>query len=140
VGLPAGIGDPIFDGMENRISAAIFGIPAIKGIEFGSGFEGSTLRGSENNDPFTADNDKITTVTNNHGGIFGGITSGMPLVFRCAVKPTPSIGKEQQTVNTETGAEETLVIGGRHDPCIVHRAVPCIEAAAAVVIADYLLK
>ena len=140
IGLLAGIGDPIFDGMENRISAAVFGIPAIKGIEFGSGFEGSTLRGSENNDPFTAENGKITTVTNNHGGILGGITSGMPLVFRCAVKPTPSIGKEQQTVNTETGAEETLVIGGRHDPCIVPRAVPCIEAAAAVVIADYLLK
>ncbi len=140
IGLPAGLGDPIFDGMENRISAAIFGIPAIKGIEFGSGFEGSTLRGSQNNDPFTAANGKITTVTNNHGGILGGITSGMPLVFRCAVKPTPSIGKEQQTVNTETGEEEKLVIGGRHDPCIVPRAVPCIEAAAAVVIADYLLK
>lgn len=139
IGLPAGIGDPIFDGMENRISAAVFGIPAIKGIEFGSGFEGSTLRGSQNNDPFTVQDGKIATVTNNHGGILGGITSGMPLVFRCAVKPTPSIGKEQQTVNTETGAAESLVIGGRHDPCIVPRAVPCIEAAAAVVIADYLL-
>ncbi len=140
IGLPAGLGDPIFDGVENRISAAVFGIPAIKGIEFGSGFEGSTLRGSENNDPFTVNDGKITTVTNNHGGILGGITSGMPVIFRCAVKPTPSIGKEQQTVNTETGAEETLVTGGRHDPCIVPRAVPCIEAAAALVIADYLLK
>ena len=139
IGLPAGIGDPIFDGMENRISAAVFGIPAIKGIEFGSGFEGSTLRGSENNDPFTCENGRISTVTNNHGGILGGITSGMPLVFRCAVKPTPSIGIEQQTVCTETGIEENLVIGGRHDPCIVHRAVPCVEAAAAVVIADFLL-
>ena len=139
IGLPAGIGDPIFDGMENRIAAAVFGIPAIKGIEFGSGFEGSARRGSENNDPFACENGKISTVTNNHGGILGGITSGMPLVFRCAVKPTPSIGIEQQTVNTETGAEESLVIGGRHDPCIVHRAVPCVEAAAAVVIADFLL-
>jgi chorismate synthase len=139
IGLPAGIGDPIFDGMENRIASAVFGIPAVKGIEFGSGFEGSTLRGSENNDPFTAVNGKISTLTNNHGGILGGITSGMPLVFRCAVKPTPSIGIEQQTVNTETGNTERLVIGGRHDPCIVHRAVPCVEAAAAVVIADFLI-
>lgn len=139
IGMPAGIGDPIFDGLENRIAAAIFGIPAIKGIEFGSGFDGSRLRGSENNDDFISENGEIKTAANNHGGILGGISSGMPIVFRCAVKPTPSIGMEQQSVNTETGKEEKLVIGGRHDPCIVPRAVPCIEAAAAVVIADFLL-
>ena len=139
IGMPAGIGDPIFDGIENRISAAVFGIPAVKGIEFGSGFEGSKLRGSRNNDSFISENGKIKTKTNNHGGILGGISSGMPIVFRCAVKPTPSIGMEQKTVNVMTGQEETLVIGGRHDPCIVPRAVPCVEAAAAVVIADYLL-
>ena len=139
VGLKAGIGDPIFDGMENRISSAIFGIPAVKGIEFGSGFEGSKKRGSENNDAFVLRDGKIVTETNNHGGILGGISSGMPVVFRCALKPTPSIGKEQNTVNLVSGEEEKLVVGGRHDPCIVPRAVPCIEAAAALVIADYLI-
>jgi len=139
IGMPVGIGDPIFDGIENRLAAAIFGIPAIKGIEFGSGFDGSRLTGSQNNDDFISENGKIKTATNNHGGILGGISSGMPIVFRCAVKPTPSIGMQQQSVNTETGEEESLVIGGRHDPCIVPRAVPCIEAAAAVVIADFLL-
>ena len=140
IGMPAGTGDPIFDGIENRISAAVFGIPAIKGIEFGAGFESAEMRGSENNDDFITENGKIKTVTNNHGGILGGISSGMPIVFRCAVKPTPSIGISQKSVNTETGKEEPIVIGGRHDPCIVPRAVPCIEAAAAVVMADYLLR
>lgn len=139
IGLPAGIGDPIFDGVENKISAAVFGIPAVKGIEFGSGFEGSKLKGSENNDAFYSDNGQIKTKTNNHGGILGGITSGMPVIFRCAFKPTPSIAKEQQTVNLETGENESLSVGGRHDPCIVQRAVPCIEAAAAVAIADFIL-
>ena len=140
VGMPVGIGDPIFDGIENRISSAVFGIPAIKGIEFGSGFGGSELFGSENNDDFICENGDIRTVTNNHGGILGGISSGMPIVFRVAVKPTPSIGKKQQSVNVESLEKEELVIGGRHDPCIVPRAVPCIEAAAAVAIADYILK
>ena len=140
IGMPAGIGDPIFDGIENRISSAVFGIPAIKGIEFGSGFEGSELFGSENNDDFICENGEIRTVTNNHGGILGGISSGMPIIFRVAVKPTPSIAKKQQSVNVESLEKEELVIGGRHDPCIVPRAVPCIEAAAAVVIADFILK
>lgn len=140
IGMPAGIGDPIFDGIENRISSAVFGIPAIKGIEFGAGFESARMLGSENNDDFISVDGKISTATNNHGGILGGISSGMPIVFRCAVKPTPSIGREQQSVNTETKEEEKLVIGGRHDPCIVPRAVPCVEAAAAIVIADYLLR
>lgn len=139
IGLPAGIGDPIFDGMENKISAAVFGIPAVKGIEFGSGFEGSKLKGSENNDAFYSDNKKIKTETNNHGGILGGITSGMPVIFRCAFKPTPSIAKEQKTVNLATGENETLSVGGRHDPCIVQRAVPCVEAAAAIAIADFII-
>ncbi len=140
IGMPAGIGDPIFDGIENRISSAVFGIPAIKGIEFGSGFEGSELFGSENNDDFICENGEIHTATNNHGGILGGISSGMPIVFRVAVKPTPSIAKKQQSVNVESLEKEELVIGGRHDPCIVPRALPCIEAAAAVVIADFILK
>lgn len=139
IGMPAGVGEPIFDGIENRISSIIFGIPAVKGIEFGSGFEGSKLRGSENNDEFISVNGSVKTRTNNHGGILGGISSGMPIIFRCAFKPTPSIAKEQQTVNLATGESEALVIGGRHDPCIVQRAVPCVEAAAAVAIADYIL-
>ena len=140
LGVKAGIGEPMFDGIENRISAAVFGIPAVKGIEFGLGFESSRLCGSENNDEFTAENGEIRTLTNNHGGILGGISSGMPIIFRCAIKPTPSIGKEQRTVNVMTGESETLSIGGRHDPCIVQRAVPCVEAAAAIVIADFILK
>lgn len=139
IGMPAGIGDPIFDGMENKISSIIFGIPAVKGIEFGSGFDGSRLKGSENNDEFISVNGEIKTKTNNHGGILGGISSGMPVIFRCAFKPTPSIAKEQKTVNIMTGETEALVIGGRHDPCIVQRAVPCVEAAAAVAIADFIL-
>lgn len=138
IGLPAGIGDPIFDGIENQISRIVFGIPAVKGIEFGSGFDGSRLRGSENNDEFTCTNGEIKTVTNNHGGILGGITSGMPVIFRCAFKPTPSIAKQQQTVNLSTGENEIFTVGGRHDPCVVQRAVPCVEAAAALAIADYI--
>lgn len=138
IGLPAGIGDPIFDGIENQISRIVFGIPAVKGIEFGSGFDGSRLRGSENNDAFTCTNGQIKTVTNNHGGILGGITSGMPVIFRCAFKPTPSIAKQQQTVNLSTGENEIFTVGGRHDPCVVQRAVPCVEAAAALAIADYI--
>ena len=139
VGMPAGIGEPIFDGIENRMSCAVFGIPAVKGIEFGAGFESAEMTGSENNDDFVVRDGKIATATNNHGGILGGISSGMPIIFRCAIKPTPSIGREQKTVNTVTGEEEALVTGGRHDPCIVPRAVPCVEAAAAIVIADYIL-
>lgn len=138
VGMPAGIGDPIFDGLENRISAAVFGIPAVKGIEFGAGFESSRMLGSENNDDFICENGEIKTETNNHGGILGGISSGMPVIFRCAIKPTPSIAKEQKSVNIMSGEAEKLVIGGRHDPCIVPRAVPCVEAAAAIAIADYI--
>lgn len=132
VGVPAGIGEPIFDGVENVISHIVFGIPAVKGIEFGSGFAGADLFGSENNDAFRVKDGKIVTETNHHGGALGGITSGMPLLFRAAIKPTPSIAKPQTTVNLQTLQEETVTVGGRHDPCIVPRAVPCMEAAMAV--------
>ena len=138
-GIPAGIGEPMFDGMENRLAAIIFGIPAVKGIEFGNGFSAAELRGSENNDAFIMHGDSIQTRTNNHGGILGGITSGMPLIFRVAFKPTPSISIEQDSVSLSHRENTKLTVGGRHDPCIVPRAVPCVEAAAALVIYDALL-
>ena len=139
LGLPVGLGDPMFDGMENRIASIVFGIPAVKGLEFGSGFAAAAMRGSENNDCYTVENGQIRTETNHAGGILGGITNGMPLTFRAAVKPTPSIAKPQQSVNLETMEAETLHIRGRHDPCIVPRAVPCMEAAAAIAVYDALL-
>jgi len=138
IGVPAGIGDPIFDGIENRLASVIFGIPAVKGVEFGNGFLSAGLFGSENNDAFIIRDDKIQTGTNNHGGILGGITSGMPVIFRAAFKPTPSILREQDSVSLSNDRETRLVISGRHDPCIVIRAVPCVEAAAAIAIYDAL--
>ena len=139
LGLPAGLGGPLFDGMEGRIASIVFGIPAVKGIEFGAGFASARLRGSENNDPFTVENGTVKTVSNRCGGILGGITDGMPLTFRAAFKPTPSIARAQQSVNLKTLTPETLRVTGRHDPCIVPRAVPCVEAAAAVAVYDALL-
>jgi chorismate synthase len=139
LGLPIGLGDHIFDGVENRISSIVFGIPAVKGIEFGNGFECATLRGSQNNDCFEIIDGKIRTKTNNCGGILGGMTNGMPLIFRAAMKPTPSIFKEQQSVDMVNMTPTTLTIKGRHDPCIVLRAVPVFEAAAAIAICDMLL-
>ena len=139
VGLPVGVGDPMYDGMENKIAASVFAVPAIKGIEFGIGFEASKLYGSENNDSFRVKDGKVVTETNNHGGILGGISSGMPIIFRVAVKPTPSIFKEQKSVSLSKMEDTALQIKGRHDPCIVQRAVPCIEAAAAIAVYDALL-
>ena len=138
-GLPVGLGNPMFDGVENRISAAIFAVPAVKGIEFGNGFACAGLRGSQNNDEFYYDGDVVKTRTNNHGGILGGLTSGMPLVFRTAFKPTPSIAKEQDSVSLSKKIDTKLNIKGRHDPCVVLRAVPCIESAAAIALYDLLL-
>lgn len=140
IGLPVGLGDPMLDGMENRIARLIFAIPAVKGVEFGAGFEVANLRGSQNNDPFYMDGEQVKTRTNNAGGILGGITNGMPLVFRAAVKPTPSIGMEQDSVSLSRKEDTKLVINGRHDPCIVPRAVPCVEAAAAIAVYDALLE
>ncbi len=137
-GLPAGLGGPLFEGIEGAIAKAMFGIPAVKGIEFGRGFESSTLLGSENNDPFEYKDGTVVTTTNNCGGILGGISNGMPIIFKVAVKPTPSISKEQDTVNLQTQTNEKLVIHGRHDPCIVPRAVSVVEAMTAIAIFDLL--
>ena len=139
VGVRAGLGDPIFDGMENRIARLVFGIPAVKGLEFGAGFSCAVLRGSEHNDPFYMQGNAVKTHTNHHGGILGGITSGMPLVFRAAVKPTPSIAQAQKSVSFSKKEAAALEIHGRHDPCIVPRAVACMEAALAIALYDAML-
>lgn len=134
--IPPGVGAPIFDGVENKISSLIFAIPAIKGIEFGAGFSSAKMRGSQNNDPFVINGGKVATYTNNHGGILGGISSGMPIIFRCAVKPTPSISRPQKTVNIKSKLMQEISISGRHDPCIVPRAVPVVESVAAIALLD----
>ena len=139
-GVPGGLGSPMFDGVENRIAQLAFAIPAVKGVEFGSGFQAAEMRGSENNDPYTVEDGCVVTCTNHAGGILGGITTGMPVVFRVAVKPTPSIASPQQTVNLDTMQPEKLRITGRHDPCIVPRAVPVVEAVAAIAVADLILE
>ena len=138
-GLPVGLGDPMFGGMESRIAQIVYGIPAVKGLEFGTGFTGSYLRGSQNNDSFVINNGTIRTENNRAGGILGGITNGMPLVFQTAIKPTPSISKAQKSISLSSMKEEILEIKGRHDPCIVPRAVPVVEAAAAIAVFDALL-
>lgn len=140
-GLPVGVGEPMFDGLESRLAAAIFAIPAVKGVEFGEGFGAASLFGSENNDAFFYDAaGRIQTRTNRHGGSLGGLSSGMPLILRAAFKPTPSIAKTQESVSLSRQENSPLHISGRHDPCIVPRAVPCVEAAAAVTLLDLLQK
>ena len=138
-GVPAGLGAGMFGGMDSRLAAAVFGIPAVKGVEFGAGFQAARMKGSENNDPFCVEQGRVTGKSNHAGGILGGITTGLPLVFRAAIKPTPSIAREQDSVSFSKMTDEKLTVHGRHDPCIVPRAVPVVEAAAAIVVLDALL-
>ncbi len=135
--VPPGLGAPIFDGIESKISALVFAIPAIKAIEFGAGFAVAKMFGSQSNDSFALREGEIFTRTNNHGGILGGISSGMPIVFRCAVKPTPSIAKPQDTVSIKSNHPVRISVSGRHDPCIVPRAVPVVEAVSAIAMLDF---
>ena len=138
VGFPCGYGEPMFGGVENKIASNIFGIPAVKGIEFGLGFDVSRKLGSENNDPYEIKDGVIVKKSNNSGGILGGITDAAPIVFRVAVKPTPSIAKEQDTIDLSEGKNTKLTIEGRHDPCIVPRAVPVVEAVTAITLINLL--
>lgn len=137
-GMPAGVGEPWFDTVEGLLSHALFSVPAVKGVEFGAGFAYADMRGSQSNDPFRSENGRVVTETNNCGGILGGITNGMPIMFRCAVKPTPSIYKEQRTIDMRTEENTTLVINGRHDPAIVHRARVVVDSVTALVLLDML--
>ena len=131
----------MLDTVEGRLASLLFSVPAVKGVEFGAGFAFAELRGSHANDPFCRDaSGVVRTETNNNGGVLGGITSGMPLLFRVVLKPTPSISRQQETLNLQTGAVEPLIVKGRHDPCIVTRAVPVVEAACAVALTDLYLE
>ncbi len=140
VNMPVGIGEPLFDTLDGDLAKVLFAVPAVKGVEFGIGFASANLRGSENNDAYKSSNGKVTTLTENAGGILGGLSSGMPILIRVAIKPTPSIAKEQKTVNVCTLENAALSVKGRHDPCIVPKAVPAIEAAVAITLADHMIR
>ena len=138
--MPVGVGEPLFDSLDADLAKALFSVPAVKGVEFGAGFRAAELRGSENNDAFFIQNGKVVTSTDNAGGILGGLSNGMPILIRVAIKPTPSIAKEQKTVNLSKMENATLSIKGRHDPCVVPKAVPAIEAAVAITLADHMIR
>ena len=138
IGMPSGVGEPWFDSCESMLSHILFSVPGIKGVEFGAGFGFAGMRGSCGNDSFRNENGRVVTATNNSGGINGGITNGMPVLFRCAVRPTPSIAKEQETVSLEDGENAVIAVKGRHDPCIVHRAASVVTACTAVALLDML--
>ncbi|MBQ6471283.1 MAG: chorismate synthase [Victivallales bacterium] len=140
IGLPGGLGSPMFEGVENRLAALLFGVPAVRGVEFGAGFASARMRGSEHNDPWRMKDGRVLTSSNHHGGVLGGITTGMPLLVRVAIKPTPSIAKEQHSVDLTTGENALLAVRGRHDPCIAPRAVPVVESCLAVGCLDLLLE
>jgi chorismate synthase len=138
--VPAGVGEPLFDSLDADIAKMLLTIPAVKGVEFGAGFKAAELRGSENNDAYLMRNGKIVALTNNAGGILGGMSSGMPIIVRVAVKPTPSIAKEQRTVNLPKMENTTMKVTGRHDPCVVPKAVPVVESAVAIILVDHMIR
>ena len=139
-GVPAGLGEPVFDNLDGEMAKALFAIPSVKGVEFGDGFNAARLKGSVNNDPFDIEDGKIITTTNHSGGIQGGISNGMPIITRVAIKPTPSISQKQETVDIEEMRKTKLEIKGRHDSCIVPRAVPVVEAMMAITLCDFALR
>jgi chorismate synthase len=138
--VPVGVGEPLFDSLDADLAKALFDVPAVKGVEFGLGFRIAELKGSESNDPYVMQSGKVATLTDNAGGILGGLSSGMPIIVRVAIKPTPSIGKEQKTVNLSTMENASLSIKGRHDPCVVPKAVPAVESAVAITLADHMIR
>jgi chorismate synthase len=138
--VPAGVGEPLFDALDADIAKILLAVPAVKGVEFGAGFKAAELKGSENNDAYRIQKGKVMTLTNNAGGILGGLSSGMPIVVSVAVKPTPSIAKEQLTVNLRSMEDAKITVKGRHDPCVVPKAVPVVESAVAIVLADHLIR
>ena len=138
--VPVGVGEPMFDSLDADLAKALFNVPAVKAVEFGLGFELAELKGSESNDAYAMKNGKVTASTDNMGGVIGGLSNGMPIMMRVAIKPTPSIGKEQKTVNLSTMKEAVLTVKGRHDPCVVPKAVPAVEAAVAVTLADHMIR
>jgi len=140
VNVPVGVGEPLFDSLDADLAKALFNVPAVKGVEFGLGFRVAELKGSESNDPYIMQSGKVATLTDNMGGILGGLSTGMPIMIRVAIKPTPSIGKEQKTVNLSTMENASLSIKGRHDPCVVPKAVPAVESAVAITLADHMIR
>lgn len=140
VGVPAGVGSPMMNGVESRLSSLLFSIPAIKAVSFGAGHDFTGMKGSQANDEYALIDEQMTALSNNNGGIIGGITNGMPIVFSVVIKPTPSISKQQKTVNLHTKQDEMLEIKGRHDPCIVPRAVAVVEAAACIAVLDLIME
>jgi chorismate synthase len=138
--VPVGVGEPMFDSLDADLAKALFNVPAVKGVEFGLGFGIAELKGSESNDAYSVQNGKIAALTDNMGGVLGGLSNGMPILMRVAVKPTPSIGKEQKTVNLSTMKDANLTVKGRHDPCVVPKAVPAVEAAVALTLADHMIR
>jgi chorismate synthase len=138
--VPAGVGEPLFDSLDADIAKILLAIPAVKGVEFGAGFKAAELKGSENNDAYRTQHGKVVAITNNAGGILGGLSSGMPLIIRVAVKPTSSIAKEQRTVNLRSMEDAKIKVKGRHDPCVVPKAVPVVESAVAIILADHMIR
>jgi chorismate synthase len=138
--VPAGVGEPLFDSLDADLAKALFDVPAVKGVEFGLGFAVAALRGSESNDPYIVQSGKVETSTDNMGGILGGLSNGMPIIIRVAIKPTPSIGKQQKTVNLSTMEDANVTVKGRHDPCVVPKVVPAVESAVAITLADHLIR